>query len=221
MPAPTPFKRLIFRAVLRNVSPMVIRVLAVPDYLDLPTFDEIFRTVLGWDGLGFIFRVHGQEYNSFRRRARSKTLQDFQLRPQEKVLYTCGAIDLWEWEVRLLDSEQGADGDNAPICLGGRGAAPPEYCGGPTGYRLMLKRQKEGKSMCTPVQVEAVIEMISVSDPDVPASTWELLRRTLDEGMSSIDKRLEQYGPLDPECFSLRDANQRLAKLAERGRFHV
>jgi len=46
---------------------MVLRVLAVPDYLDLPTFDEVFRTVLGWEGLGFIFRVHGQEYTvSFR-----------------------------------------------------------------------------------------------------------------------------------------------------------
>ncbi|MDZ4797536.1 MAG: hypothetical protein SGI92_05195 [Bryobacteraceae bacterium] len=69
-----------------------------------------FRTVPGWEGLGFIFRVHGQDYNCFRRRAPSKTLQDFQLRPQEKFLYTRGAIDLWEWEVRLLDSEQGADG---------------------------------------------------------------------------------------------------------------
>lgn len=200
---------------------MVIRVLAVPDYLDLPTFDEVFRTILDWDGLGFIFRVHGQEYNSFRRRARSKTLQDFQLRRQEKFLYTCGVIDLWEWEVRLLDSAQGAKGDDAPICLGGRGAAPPEYCGGPTGYRLMLKRQREGKSMCVPAQVEAVIEMISASDPDVPASTRDLLRRTLDEGITSIDRRLEQYGPLDPECFSLKDANQRLATLAERGSFRV
>jgi hypothetical protein len=130
----TPFKRLVLRAVLRNVSPMVIRVLAVPDYLDLPSFDEVFRTILGWDGFGYIFRVHGQEFNSFRRRTKSKRLREFQLRPQEKFLYTCGAIDLWEWELRLLDQEEGADGDQVPICLAGRGAAPPEYCGGPTGY---------------------------------------------------------------------------------------
>ena len=200
---------------------MVIRVIAVPDDLDLPTFDEVFRTVLGWDGMGFIFRVHGQEYNSFRRRSRSIMLRDFQLRRQEKFLYTCGVIDLWEWEVRLLDIEAGADGDDAPICLGGRGAAPPEYCGGPTGYRLMLKRQAEGKSMCTPTQVESVIDMLSVSDPDVPVSTWDLLRKTLDDGMINIDKRLEQYGPLDPACFSLKDANQRLAKREEQGRFRT
>ena len=107
MPTQTPFNRLMFRAALRNVSPMVIRVIAVPDDLDLPTFDEVFRTVPGWDGMGFIFRVHGQEYNSFRRRSRSIMLRDFQLRRQEKFLYTCGVIDLWEWEVRLLDIEAG------------------------------------------------------------------------------------------------------------------
>jgi Plasmid pRiA4b ORF-3-like protein len=219
MIARTPFKRLILRAVLRNVNPMVIRVMTVADCLDLPEFDDVFRTILGWDGLGFIFRVHGQEFNSFRRRSRSKLLRDFQLRRQEKFLYTCGAIDLWEWEVRVLDLEEGADGDDAPMCVGGRGAAPPEHCGGPTGYRLMLKRQKQGESMCTPAQVEAVIGMLSSSDPDLPTSTWDLLRRTLDDGFNSIDKRLEQYGPLDPERFSLKEANERLAKLVERGRF--
>jgi hypothetical protein len=44
---------------------MVIRVLAVPDYLDLSSFDEIFRILLGWDGLGFSFHIHGQEFTSF------------------------------------------------------------------------------------------------------------------------------------------------------------
>ena len=43
----TPFNRLILRAVLRNVNPMVIRVLAVPDYLDLLGFHDIFCTILG------------------------------------------------------------------------------------------------------------------------------------------------------------------------------
>lgn len=90
------FKRLILRVVLRKVSPMVIRVLAVPDYLDLPVFDEVFRTVLDWDGLGFSFHIHGYEFCSFRRATQSKTLRDFHLHPRETFPYTCGAIDLWE-----------------------------------------------------------------------------------------------------------------------------
>jgi hypothetical protein len=36
MSALAPFKRLILRAVLRNVSPLVIRIIAVPDYGELP-----------------------------------------------------------------------------------------------------------------------------------------------------------------------------------------
>jgi len=43
---------------------MVIRILAVPDSLLLHEFDAVFRAVLGWDNMGFLFRVHGQEFNS-------------------------------------------------------------------------------------------------------------------------------------------------------------
>src|SRR5215472_8512342 len=113
-----PFKRLILRAVLRNVSPMVIRILAVPDSLLLHGFDAAFRAVLGWDNISFLFRVHGQEFNSFRRATRSRTLREFQLRPTETFLYTSGAIDLWEWEIRVLDKEPGSVDGDAPLCLG-------------------------------------------------------------------------------------------------------
>jgi hypothetical protein len=108
-----PFKRLILRAVLYNGSPMVIRILAAPDSLRLLDFDEVFRAVLGWDHIGFLFRVHGQKFNSFRRATGSKTLCEFQLRPSETFLYTCGAVDLWEWEIGLLDEESGSMGRQA------------------------------------------------------------------------------------------------------------
>lgn len=104
MTSPRSFNRLILRAVLRKVSPMVIRVFSVPDDLDdLWELDEVFRAILDWDGLGFMFRIYGEEFNSFRRRTRTKVLRDFRLRPRETFLYTCGAIDLWEWEFRVLD----------------------------------------------------------------------------------------------------------------------
>lgn len=125
---------------------MVIRVPAVPDYLDLASFDEIFRTLLGWEGCSFTFHIHGQEFTSFLRRAKvhRTILRDFQLRPREIFLYACGGMDLWDWEFRVLDSEAGCNDDEAPACLAGRGASPAEFCGGPMGYRSMLKRQKEG-----------------------------------------------------------------------------
>src|SRR5258708_32684809 len=55
-------KRLILRAVLRQVSPMVIRLVSVSDQMPLHEFHDVFRTILGWNGdLGYIVRVHGQE----------------------------------------------------------------------------------------------------------------------------------------------------------------
>src|ERR1035438_4908584 len=82
MSARAPFKRLILRAVLRNVSPMVIRVVAVSDSLSLHELDEVFRSVLDWENIGFIFHMQGLEFSSFRRATRSRTLREFQLRCQ-------------------------------------------------------------------------------------------------------------------------------------------
>jgi len=50
----------ILRAVLRQVSPRVIRLVSVSDHMPLPEFHDVFRIILGWNGdLGYIIRVHG------------------------------------------------------------------------------------------------------------------------------------------------------------------
>ena len=111
-------KRLVLRAVLRQVSPMVIRLISVSDQLQLPELHDIFRAILGWSGdLGYIIRIHGQEFNSFRRKTRSKALHEFRLHRQEKFLYICDALHMWEWDVRVLDIQDGLEGDNVPVCV--------------------------------------------------------------------------------------------------------
>jgi hypothetical protein len=119
-------------------------------------------------------------------------------------------MDQWAWELRVVDRQDGANGDDTPVCVGGRGATPPRYCGGPTGYRLMVKRQALGDILCPPAEIETVIGMLAAAHPNRPASTWELLRSALDEGSQSLDRRLEQSGPLAPERFRLREVNERL-----------
>jgi hypothetical protein len=76
----------------------------------------------------------------------------------------------------VVDLQDGTEGDETPVCVGGRGAAPPQYSGDPTGYRLMLKRQERGEHMFEPAQVETAIGVLAAAHPDRPASTWELLR---------------------------------------------
>jgi hypothetical protein len=199
---------------------MVIRLIAVPDSLDLTDFDDIFHALLGWDsGIGYAFQIQGQEFNSFQRKNRSKKICDFHFHRQEKFLYTLGALDQWEWEFRVIDLQDGAEADQTPVCVGGRGATPPQYSGGPTGYRLMLKRQQMGEQMFQPEQVETAIRVLTAAHPDRPVSTWDLLRSVVADSAKSLDHRLEQSGRLEPERFSLQEANQRLAKLLEYRRF--
>jgi hypothetical protein len=220
MSATIPFKRLILRAVLRDVSPMVARLISVSDDTELSDLHDVFQQVLGWSGdLGYSFRIHGKEFNSFRRRTRSKPLREFRLHRQEKFLYICDLLDIWEWEFRVMDiQEVDATDDREPVCLGGRGAAPPESCGGPRGYRLMLKRQQQGASVSDPALVEATIQLLSATHPEQPASTWSLLRDAVREGWQNVDRRLLEHGPLEPDRFSLQEANERLATFSRRGR---
>ena len=75
--------------------------------------------------------------------------------------------------------------------------------------------------MGTPAQVEMVISMLTAAQPDQPNSSWDILREALGNGLRSIDQRLEEYGPLEPHRFRLQEANQRLAKLIERGRYRA
>jgi hypothetical protein len=72
---------------------MVIRLVSVSDHMPLPEFHDVFRMILGWNGdLGYIIRLHGQEFNSFRRKTRSKALHEFKLHRQEKFLYVCDTL---------------------------------------------------------------------------------------------------------------------------------
>src|SRR5208282_4393948 len=119
------FKRLILRVVLRQVSPMVIRLVSVSDQMPLHEFHDVFRTILGWNGdLGYIVRVHGQEINSFRRKTRSKALHEFKLHRQEKFLYVCDTLHMWEWDVRVLDIQDGVEGGTAELHFALLGHSP-------------------------------------------------------------------------------------------------
>jgi hypothetical protein len=71
---------------------------------DCQATHDVSHAILGWSGdLGYLVRVHGQEFNSFRRSTRSKALRHFQLHRQEKFLYVCDVMDLWEWDVQASE----------------------------------------------------------------------------------------------------------------------
>jgi hypothetical protein len=80
----------------------------------------------------------------------------------------------------------------------------------------MLKRQRSEAALCDPALREAGIQMLAQAYPDAPTETWGLLRTTLEEGLRSIDQRLEGSGPLEPDRFHLATVNERLTELEQR-----
>ena len=76
-PSQPPVKRIVLRAVLKGVSPLVARVLSVSDSLALRHFHEAFLAVLGWrSDPDFIIRVHGRDTSRPRRHARRSHRSD-------------------------------------------------------------------------------------------------------------------------------------------------
>ena len=56
------FKRLILRAVLKDVSPIVARVLSIPDDMLVTDLHDVFLSILGWEyHPDFIIRIHGPD----------------------------------------------------------------------------------------------------------------------------------------------------------------
>jgi hypothetical protein len=66
--------------------------------------------------------------------------------------------------------------------------------------------------------VETGILMFAEACPDQSPKTWDLLRTAMDDGLRSIDLRLKESVPLEPDRFSLEEANERLRIFMQRRR---
>jgi hypothetical protein len=216
MPTPSCCDRLTLRVVLLKVSPLVARLISVPDELSLEELHDVLQLVLGWSGLAFYnFRIHGQEIGR-QRHLRTHLLREFQLRRREKFLYTYDFLDLWEWEIRVLDIEPGSAEAWRPRCLAGRAATPPERCGGPRGYMRILDQHKYYPPMAEQELVEKALQRIAGVLPD--QSHRDLLKDLLDQGLERAVQRLKKYAQFQPDRFSLQEVNDRLVRFCSYGR---
>jgi hypothetical protein len=216
MPTPSCCDRLTIRVVLLKVSPLVARLISVPDDLSLEELHDVLQLVLGWSGQAFYnFRIHGQEIGR-RRHLRTHLLREFQLRRREKFLYTYDFLDLWEWEIRVLDIEPGRAEAWRPRCLAGRAATPPEECGGPRGYMRILDQRKYYPPMAEQELVEKALQRIAGVLPD--RGHRDLLKELLDQGLERAVQRLKEYAQFQPDRFSLQEVNDRLVRFCPYGR---
>src|SRR5438552_4327953 len=191
MPTPSCCDHLTLRVVLLKVSPLVARLISVPDDFSLEELHDVLQLVFGWSGQAFYnFRIHGQEIGR-RRHLRTHLLREFRLRRREKFLYTYDFLDLWEWEIRVLDIEPGSAETWRPHCLAGRAATPLEECGGPRGYMRILDQHKYYPPMAEQELVEKALQRIA--GVLSAQSHRDLLKELLDQGLDRAVQRLKEY----------------------------
>ena len=122
---------------LIDISPMIWRRVLVPASMTLEDLHGVFQVTMGWRSLHlYRFRIHAVHYGSWELggEAPDRMLGSFGLRCGDRFAYEYDMIDFWQHEVRVEDGHEAQPAKRHPVCIGGRGACPPEGCGGPAGY---------------------------------------------------------------------------------------
>ena len=129
------------RISLRGVSkPPVWRRVVVPADLTLGELHDVIVEAMGWeDSHLHMFDTGSQQYGppgldlGFADESRAR-LGDVLSRSGSSLIYTYDFGDDWEHEVRLEETRAATPGSVYPSCVAGKGACPPEDCGGQWGY---------------------------------------------------------------------------------------
>jgi hypothetical protein len=130
-----------FKITLREVSgPPVWRRVLVPSDVTLGDLHEVIQQAMGWDNYHMhVFSVGGQEYGSpdpelGHASDRNVLLSQVFTGPGDRLRYTYDFGDDWEHDIVLEETLTAVPQETYPSCVAGKGACPPEDCGGAWGY---------------------------------------------------------------------------------------
>jgi Plasmid pRiA4b ORF-3-like protein len=129
------------KITLGGVSgPPVWRRVLVPADVTLGDLHEVIQVAMGWDDYHMhLFSVGGQEYGSpdpelGQASDRNVLLSQVLNGPGDRLRYTYDFGDDWEHDIVLEETRTAVPEETYPSCIAGKGACPPEDCGGAWGY---------------------------------------------------------------------------------------
>ena len=129
------------KITLRGVTrPPVWRRVLVPSDVTLRDLHEVIQQVMGWDNCHMhVFSTGGQEYGSpdpelGHSSDRNVLLSQVLTGPGDRLRYTYDFGDDWEHDIVLEETRTAVPKETYPSCVTGKGACPPEDCGGAWGY---------------------------------------------------------------------------------------
>ncbi|TDC69729.1 plasmid pRiA4b ORF-3 family protein [Actinomadura sp. GC306] len=139
LPAPGPAATYQLKVQLRYVTkPPVWRRLRLPAGITLDRLHEVVQAAMGWQNYHMhVFSHESGEYGVRDpelgyRDERKVSLSQLLTAPGDKIVYTYDFGDGWEHDIVLEDILPPEV--TAPVCVTGKGACPPEDCGGSWGY---------------------------------------------------------------------------------------
>ena len=127
-------------SLLGMSDPPVWRRLLLPAHIRLDRLHGVIQAAMGWeDDHMHVFMDGARRYGLAdcelgQRDERKVTLGQLLKRARQRIRYTYDFGDDWEHEI-LLEGVLTAEPDvHYPVCVAGKGACPPEDCGGVWGY---------------------------------------------------------------------------------------
>jgi len=118
----------------------VWRRVLVPSDVTLGDLHEVIQQAMGWDNYHMhVFSMGGQEYGSpdpeLGHASDGKArLSQVLTGPGARLRYTYDFGDDWEHDIVVEEARAAVPGETYPSCVAGKGACPPEDCGGAWGY---------------------------------------------------------------------------------------
>jgi hypothetical protein len=176
------------KITLRGVAkPPVWRRIAVPAGLTLDLLHEVIQQAVGWeDGHMHVFSTSRRDYGIRDPELghgdeRKVTVAEVLARPGATMLYTYDFGDGWEHDI-VLEKVLPPDPVVGLSCLAGKGACPPEDCGGAWGYASL----KETLADPGHKEHEELLEWLSLDS----AADFDPARFGLDEVNAKLSQLL-------------------------------
>ena len=178
------------KVTLRDVSkPPVWRRVLVHADASLGDLHQVIVAAMGWDDSHLhVFSDDLTRYGSAGGDMADEddfALADVLAEPGDRLRYTYDFGDGWEHDVKLeevLPPDADLPATAAPACLAGKGACPPEDCGGPWGYASL----KETIADPSDEEHERILEWLGLEDPsDFDPAAFDL---------ATVNARLHGFG---------------------------
>lgn len=145
---------LTLRIHLQDIEPQIWRRLSIPADVTLAGLHIAIQAVMGWEDAHIhMFTIDGTRYGNPEDAAGGREiLEEGNVRLAQILsdgmhfLYTYDFGDDWRHEIFVESIDAGGDGPQAPTCLAGDNACPPEDSGGPYGYPELVEAVRSPKT---------------------------------------------------------------------------